>query len=378
MVHPQSEMYGADRMFLEAVKAMVAGGDDVVVTLPQHGPLTDELVGEAVTVQLCQTPVVRKSAMTPSGFLSLTLLALTSAPRMWRLLRRLKPDVVYVSTVTAPLWIIMSRVARHRVVVHVHEAQVAVPFVVRMVLMAPLLAAHRIIVNSGATASVTAHHYRRLEPKIVRIYNGVPVPARTRPPGEPAHYPLRLVVVGRLSSVKGTDVAIEATAELARRGREVSLLLVGAVFEGYEWFEAQLRRTVAEHGLAEVVRFGGFRADGWTAFTTCDIALVPSRNEPFGNTSVEAQLCGAPVVVTDRQGLPETVDGGRRGEVVPAEDPVALADAVEGMVENWDATLSRATAAQRECVDLFSVERYQEQVRRVLHGLHKATAQARP
>jgi len=368
MAHPQGELYGADRMFLEAVKGMVTAGDDVVVTLPQRGPLSDELAQLGVSFLPCPTPVVRKSAMTPRGFLSLVLLALTSAPRMWGVLRRIDPDVVYVSTVTAPLWTVMARAARRRVIVHVHEAQVDVPTVARVVLMAPLLAAHRIIVNSRATASVTAHHYRRLERKMSCIYNGVAPPSHTRPPGEPAHDPLRLVVVGRLSAIKGTDVAIDATAELVRRGRQVSLLLVGAVFEGYEWFEAKLRQTVEEQNLQKVVEFEGFRNDGWTAFTTCDIALVPSRNESFGNTSVEAQLCGAPVVVTDRQGLPETVDGGRRGAVVPGEDPVALADAVEQMVNDWEATQARAAMAREECLDLFSEARFRTEVRRVVHG----------
>jgi glycosyltransferase involved in cell wall biosynthesis len=367
MAHPQSELYGADRMFLEAVRGMVGAGDEVVVTLPEDGPLSHALADLGVSFEPCPTPVVRKSAMSPRGFLALVLLALTSAPRMWTLLRRTDPDVVYVSTVTAPLWTVMSRAARRRVVVHVHEAQVDVPTAARVVLMAPLFAAHRIIVNSRATALVSAHHYRRLERKMTCIYNGVAVPSRTRPSGEPMHDPLRLVVVGRLSVIKGTDVAVDAVAELVRRGRQVSLLLVGSVFEGYEWFEAQLRRTVDEQDLLKVVQFDGFRPDGWKAFTTCDIALVPSRNESFGNTSIEAQLCGAPVVVTDRQGLPETVDGGRRGEIVPGEDAVALADAVERMADNWDATLARAAMAREECLGLFSEVRYREEVRRVVH-----------
>ena len=90
---------------------------------------------------------------------------------------------------------------------------------------------------------------------------------------------------------------------------------------------------------------------------------MPSRNDSFGNTSVEAQLCGAPVIVTDRQGLPETVDGGRRGTVVPGEDPAAIADAVEDMLDHWDQTLARATMARSECLRLFSVDRFGTELR---------------
>lgn len=363
MAHPQSELYGADRMFLEAAGALVKGGAHVSVTLPERGELGAALEAMGVDLHLVPTPVVRKAAMTPSGFLALAGLAVTSAPRMWKLLGTVQPDVVYVSTVTAPLWTVMARLTGRHVVVHVHEAQVAAPALVRMVLMAPLLAAHRIIINSSATGAVTAQHFRSLRRKMVRIYNGISVPEDVRPAGLPARRPARLVTVGRLSAIKGTDVAVAAVAELSRRGREVELHLVGAVYEGYEWFEEHLRAEVARHQLGASVIFEGFRPDGWRAFPDCDIALVPSRNDSFGNTSVEAQLCGAPVIVTDRQGLPETVDGGRRGAVVPGEDPAAIADAVEDMLDHWDQTLERATMARSECLRLFSVDRFGTELR---------------
>jgi glycosyltransferase involved in cell wall biosynthesis len=152
---------------------------------------------------------------------------------------------------------------------------------------------------------------------------------------------------------------------------------VGDVFEGYEWFEAELRAAVSEFGLENIVRFEGLRANGAAAFADADIALVPSRTEPFGNTAVEAQLCGTPVIVSDRDGLPETVGGGRRGEVIVAEDPIALADAVERLVADWDTALARADTARRECANLFSTIRYHEEVVRVLSEVSGAAGHAR-
>lgn len=368
MAHPQTELYGADRMFLEAVAALSATDAEVTVTLPGWGSLGEELARLGASIQLIRTPVVRKAAMTPSGFLSLLCIALVSAPRSWKILRQLRPHVVYVSTVTAPLWVVLSRLAGSRVVVHVHEAQPSAPSVVRWMLMAPLTAAHCIIVNSVATGAVSTQHFGRLAARSVLIYNGLPVPPRQRPTGIPAHRPLRLVAVGRLSPIKGTDLAVEATIELTKRGRQVNLLLVGSVFAGYEWFEDRLRRRVNELGLTHVIEFAGFRKDGWTAFATCDIALVASRNEPFGNTAVEAQLCGAPVIVTDRQGLPETVDHGRRGEIVQGEDAIALANAVEHLADNWDETMAKSALARTECIELFSVERYRREIEHVVIG----------
>jgi hypothetical protein len=154
---------------------------------------------------------------------------------------------------------------------------------------------------------------------------------------------VRIVLVGRLSPRKGTDVAIEAIGKLKR---PVTLDVYGSVFAGYEWFEAQLRQRIAELGIADAVRLHGFRADVWPAYADADIALVPSRVEPFGNTAVEAQLAGVPVIVTDAQGLPETVSGGKFGTIVPTDDPDALADAINALLDDWPA--ARATAIEAE------------------------------
>lgn len=362
MVHPSAELYGSDRMFAESVRAVTEHGGQAVVALPADGPLAAVLREHGARVVVCRTPVLRKSGLRPGGFARLLLEAVRAVAPMVRLLREVRPRVVYVSTVTVPLWPVLARLAGARVVYHVHEAEDDAPRPVRVALAAPLLAASLVVVNGPAAANFLLRSVPRLGNRIRSIPNGVAGPATLPAPREPDDRPLRLVLVGRLSPRKGTDVAVRAVEQLVRAGHDVTLDLVGSAFTGYEWFVDDLRRQIADAGLADRVRFAGFTADVWRAYAAADIALVPSRVEPFGNTAVEAQLAGVPVIVTDAQGLPETVDHGTLGTIVPREDAGAIADAVLALSEDWRSTIQVAAQAQRAAAELFAPRRYRREI----------------
>ncbi|WP_246361027.1 glycosyltransferase family 4 protein [Haloechinothrix aidingensis] len=357
MVHPSAELYGSDRMFAESVAALAERGWRVVAALPHDGPLA-ELLREHAHVVHCPTAVLRKTALRPAGLLRLIVDSVRATPRMLGLLKDSRPDVVYVNTLTVPQWIVMARLCRKPVLAHVHEAEDEVAAPVRVALAAPLLAAHTVVVNSDATRRSITAALPRLARTSRLLYNGVAGPEhavqlRTYDPS-----PVGLVLVGRLSPRKGTDIAVEAVAELLRDGHDVTLDLVGSAFTGYEWFERRIRSRVDELELTGRVSLRGFTEEVWRAYARADIALVPSRVEPFGNTAVEAQLAGVPVVVTDTQGLPETVAHGTYGSVVPRDDPRALADAIAAMLDDWPHTRRIAERARSAALERFAPATY--------------------
>ncbi|MDT7723442.1 MAG: hypothetical protein QOI21_18 [Actinomycetota bacterium] len=361
LAHASSELYGSDRVFLESVVALREAGWRVVVTLPRHGPLAEAVEETGATVTFCPAPVLRKAALRPAGLLRLVVETVRGVAPAWRLLREHRPALVYVNTVTVPLWLPLARLSGAKVLAHVHEAEDAVPKPVRVALAIPLLAAHSVVVNSAATGAVVREALPRLGSRTKLVYNGVPGPSEAAVKPDPAE-PLRILLVGRVSPRKGTDVAVEAMALLRRGGIKATLDIVGSVFPGYEWFEDRVHALIETRGLGDSVRLNGFHREVWDAYQQADIAIVPSLVEPFGNTSVEAQLAGVPVIVTDAQGLPETVDAGKFGAVVPAGDSAALATAITSLAENWPATRERAELAQRDAVVRFAVGRYRQDI----------------
>lgn len=157
-------------------------------------------------------------------------------------------------------------------------------------------------------------------------------------PMEHASGTLRLLLVGRLVEIKGARYALDALELLVRRGVEVSLSIYG---EGP--LRAELTREADARALP-VTWFGRRPLDEvYTAMSTHDILVFPSVTlangaaEAMGLASLEAQLAGMPVVVTDSGGLPETVLDGQSGFVVPERDARALADAVQALNEQREA-----------------------------------------
>ena len=353
IAHPSADLYGSDRVMLETVDALVAAGRRVVVTLPADGPLVGLIEARGARVELCLSPVLRKSALRPVGMVKLLLETARSLPASISLIRRSGAAVVLVNTVTIPFWIPVARLVRRPVICHVHEAEASASSVIKRALALPLLLANKLIVNSRFSLGVLTSSFARLGRKATVVLNAVAGPEQPTLARAGLDGVVRLLYIGRLSPRKGPDVAIEAVNVLRARGVRASLDLVGAPFPGYEWFEQDLRDLVRRKDLGGAVTFHGFQSDVWPHLLSADVVVVPSvKDEPFGNTAVESVLSARPVVVSATSGLQEAVEGYGSAQQVRPADPDALADAIGRVHDDWPTFREKAfqdahTAAER-------------------------------
>jgi glycosyltransferase involved in cell wall biosynthesis len=132
-----------------------------------------------------------------------------------------------------------------------------------------------------------------------------------------------VAVVGRLSPEKGQEYFLEAMTVVATAIPGVAALIVG---EGQE--EERLRARTDALGLGGVVRFVGYRRDMDTVYPAVDLLVLPSLSEGLPMVALEAMARGIPVVATRVGGVPEVVEDGHSGMLVPSADPRALARAV--------------------------------------------------
>ena len=102
--------------------------------------------------------------------------------------------------------------------------------------------------ESQRLADVLAEVAPRTARRSAVVHNAVAGPPVVRPVRSTPTGPLQLLYVGRLSPRKGPQVAVAALGELVRRGVDAHLTLLGSVFPGYEWFEAELRTSIAAAG----------------------------------------------------------------------------------------------------------------------------------
>jgi len=381
VTNPGAELYGADRVALETISALVEAGARVVVALGDDGPLSKHIEERGGRAVIVPTAVLRKSALRPMGLLGLAKDAITRIAPAVRLIRRERPDAVIVNTIVSPLWLIAAKLTRTPVISHVHEAETAGSGLVRRALALPQLLADKLIVNSEFSRDVLVSCWHRLAGHSTVIYNAVPGPKKVTAPRKDLSGPIRLLYVGRLSPRKGPDVAVSAVSALVERGVNVELDLVGAVFSGYEWFEKQLREQVDTMGLQDRVHFHGFCDNIWPFTERADISIVPSTaDEPFGNTAVEAALSGRPLIVSATSGLLEASRCLSSCIGVERCSPKAIADAVVTMVDHWAEFADRATHDAGIAAERYSAHRYASEMVSVVNAVvdPRSTTQPSP
>lgn len=362
-MHPSAELYGSDRVLLESVAAYTERDVPVTVVLASDGPLVDELRRIGAEVEVTDLPVLRKSMLSPVGLVRLAGRSIVWVFRGRRLVRRVRPSVVYVSTVTIPIANVIARLSRIPLVVHVHEAEDSAGRLARFALSAPLHLAHRIVYNSGFSQRTVERMFPALAARSEIVLNGVTAPRTVHAPRPTLEGGIRVVYVGRLSARKGPDVVVEAIARLPET-LPASLSLVGAVYPGYEWFEEALRERVGALGLEERVAFEGFVDDAYPLISAADVMVVSSRvDEPFGNTAVEAMLAARPVVVSDTSGLREAAAGYESARFVAPGDASAIASAIESIATGWSDVREAAERDALVATERHSTASYREHLR---------------
>jgi glycosyltransferase involved in cell wall biosynthesis len=154
-----------------------------------------------------------------------------------------------------------------------------------------------------------------------------------------------LVIIARLHPEKGHSYLFQALPEIRRRVHKPVRLIVA----GTGPFDAAYRDEVRELGCEEMVSFAGFRKDSADLMAAADLVVLPSVAEAFGLVLTESLYLGTPVVATRVGGIPEIVDDGVDGLLVPPGDSAALADAIVELL-NDDGRRKRMAGAGREKV----------------------------
>ncbi|SOC47149.1 hypothetical protein SAMN05660748_0649 [Blastococcus aggregatus] len=346
-VHPHADLYGSDRMFLEALAAL---GPDVLAVVSTSGPLVEAVRSRGHEVLVKDFPVLRKVELKdPRKAAVFGWRFLRSVLTLSAWLRAQDAAVLYVSTVTAPEWLLAGRLSGIRVVCHVHESM-PMPRPARALLLSPLLAADLVVANSAATQAWVRNSLPWAARRLRVVHNGVRPPVATAAPAGSCD----LVVVGRLSAIKGQDTAIRAAALVRAAGHDVTLTLVGDCYPGYEAVEVELRDLAVREGVDDVTVFTGFQ-DPAPYVAGADVVLVPSRVESFGLVAVEALLLGRPVVAARTGGLLEVIRDGETGLLVDADDPRALAGAVLRLLRDPQLATALGTAGRADAEARFSM-----------------------
>lgn len=145
-----------------------------------------------------------------------------------------------------------------------------------------------------------------------------------------------IALPGRITPEKGHALLLDALTLLLERRVSVpwACVMIGAPTENdprAERFAMDLAKRVDSFGLAEQIIFAGFRRDLPACLKAVDIVCIPSLQEPFGLSVLEALAAGTPVIGSSSGAIPELVTD-QWGRIVDPVDPIAWADALEELV----------------------------------------------
>jgi glycosyltransferase involved in cell wall biosynthesis len=118
-----------------------------------------------------------------------------------------------------------------------------------------------------------------------------------------------------------------------------------------------LQAQAAELGLAERVLFPGFRTDVPALLRACDLFCFPSHLEGLGTSVLDALAMGCPIVSTTAGGIPEMIESGVHGLLVPPRDPAALAAGMLWMLEHPAEARAMGAAGRQRVERDFTCER---------------------
>jgi len=135
--------------------------------------------------------------------------------------------------------------------------------------------------------------------------------------------------VGSLKEVKGHKYLLQAMPLILRDVPNVQFLIIG---DGP--LQPELRSLATALGIADKVCFAGLREDVRTILPAIDILVQPSLQETFSLAILEAMAAEKTVVATKVGGIPELVEDGRTGLLVPPENPSAIAKAVISLLSS--------------------------------------------
>lgn len=171
-------------------------------------------------------------------------------------------------------------------------------------------------------------------------------------------------IVARLVPIKAHEIFLRAAVALSRRVPGSRFVIVG---DGER--RADLETLAQRLGLGDRVRFLGWRPDLPRVYVDLDVVVLASRNEGSPVSLIEAMAAARPVVATRVGGVPDIVEHGREGLLVPSDDAEALARAIEAVVTAADRGRKMGEAGRTRVYPAFTAQRLVADIDRLYTGL---------
>lgn len=356
------EIAGGQTVCLQIIEAFLRDGHQAVVISPSEGPFTELLRKKEIPVFLI--PVQNTYSF-------------QRAFQLARLIKREKVDLIH-SHGTVPLNIISRLAAKLSgvpCISHIHAENVfnANPLVRQCQIFLDNWTTqfcYKLIAVSNATKQSLVKqgiHPDRIEvivnsidPNRIRcsqsreeIFRTFRIDSKKRLIG----------VIGRLSPTKGLEDFLKAMREITQQVPDVVGIIVGEDLEQKGKYQRELQELSRSLNLNGAVMFTGFQQDPFSFLNAMEFFVFPSLREGMPLAILEAMCLKKAVVATHVGGIPEVVQKGETGVLIPPADSGALAQAVLKLLDDPERTKEMGEAGYKRVKEYFSESRMIDQIR---------------
>lgn len=332
--HPSAELYGADRILVNALKAVPANVYKKVY-LFREGPLRRLIESSVENVEVIirpDMPVIYRKIFSPLGIIKFIKEWMHF---LWFIRKENQQNrfaSAYVNTLSCSFLLPLLWLLRIKRFIHVHEIIDNPKIIGALTAWIAQLFSNKIVCVSNAVLLGLKRYVKNIEQKGVVIHNGIN--AVTVNPKRKSDT-LNFYLFGRIKPEKGQWFLIEALATIPKEKLvNTKFILMGGVLDGQEQVLTELQEKIVDYGLQEHVLIKGFASNIEDAMSDADVCLIPSlMKDPFPTTVLEAMSAAKPVITTNHGGAKEAVIDQETGFLVSPNNLEELAHSIVTLID---------------------------------------------
>lgn len=370
-----SEASGADESLFYFLDAL--NRQQVHIAMPRDNPYEARYRSLGANIHFIKLDRIER-ALSLSDYVLFTFRFLSAAIQLFRLIKEQKINLVHINAATSISSAIAAKMAKIPLVYHIRMIPHSMSRFQKIYMQFTGYLANRIITISEATRKMYSKAAPRHTNKLKVIYNCInadsfAATANGNLVSKEFGFDESTFVVGcvaRLIPWKGQRYFLQAAKDLASKYPNIKFLIVGDIpSPKYISYKEELKTLVVKFGIKDKVIFTGNRKDIKNVISALNILVLPSgsasQQEAFGRVLIEAMCLGKAVVATAQGGIPEIVEDGKTGILVPPQDPVALGEAIEYLYERKEEILQMGQRGRERVETLFSCEKSVRQLEEV-------------
>lgn len=375
-----ANLYGGELCLFNLVSKLDRSRFQPVVVLPKNGPLKQKLEDAHVTVEVIPSITAwltkRQGIQRLLHFLAVVPLILFSVWRLHQIIARYQADLIHTNSLVI---IDGALAARLTGLPHVwHARELLVPQTVFNFLFGPSVALSIINYLSDQIIAISAGirqvFCQQVDCSKVRVvYDGIPIEefqktgsgVSIRSQFGFSRDTFLVGEIGMVTGIKGYEELVKAASIVRQTISNVKFIGIGGNLKSDLTYQHKLLELINNLNLQDVFILTGYRHDVAEILSELDLLVLPSHSEGFGLVLVEAMAAGKPVIGTKVGGIPEIIEDGITGFLIPPHSPDKLAQAIIKILENPDLAHNMGSRGRQKAEIQFNLQQSINEIQKI-------------